>query len=36
MAEIMAKGMEGKLAGEAFFLLKMKDNLWWAVLDSNQ
>jgi len=32
----MVKGQKGKLTGKAYFPLIMEENLWWAVLDSNQ
>ncbi len=36
MAEIMAMGLKGKLTGKAYLPLEIGENLWWAVLDSNQ
>ena len=35
-AEIMVKGLKGKLTGKAYFPLKIREGLWWAVLGSNQ
>jgi len=32
----MAKGLKGKLTGKAYFPPIIRENLWWAVLGSNQ
>jgi hypothetical protein len=36
MAETMVMGLKGKLSGKTYFSLEMRENSWWAVLDSNQ
>jgi len=35
-AEIMVMELKGKLTGKGFLSLEIGDDLWWAVLDSNQ
>ena len=35
-AEIMVLGLKGKLTGKVHFPLILREDIWWAVLDSNQ